>query len=301
MDEVRITSGGTELVAGFRRNSASAACIVLAHGFGLVLRAGLVRYIERFYQAGYSVLAFDYRHFGGSGGSPRGLVHVRRQLEDWMAAVAWVRSHPDLDPSLIALWGTSLSGGHVVVTAARDQRIAAAVAQVPFLDGLTMISLLGARAMMRQTPTIFRDIGASFHGRVPHRLPLAGPPGTVAALPVPGAAEGYAALLRDTGEQGVEAVPARALLRLPLYRPIRHAGRVRCPLLLQVAEQDRIAPAGPARRAGRLAPRAVLETYPGDHFDIYEEPNFTMASERQVVFLGEHLLAARARARARPA
>jgi uncharacterized protein len=76
MDEVRISSGGTELVAGFRRNSASAACIVLAHGFGLVWRAGLVHYIERFNQAGYNVLAFDYRHFGGSGGSPRGLVHV---------------------------------------------------------------------------------------------------------------------------------------------------------------------------------------------------------------------------------
>jgi uncharacterized protein len=177
-----------------------------------------------------------------------------------MAAVAWARSHPDLDPSLIALWGTSLSGGHVVVTAARDQRIAAAVAQVPFLDGLAMISLLGARAMMRQTTTIFRDIGASFLGRVQHRLPLAGPPGTVAALPVPGAAEGYAAFLREIGEQGAEAIPARALLRLPLYRPIRHAGRVRCPLLLQVAEHDRITPLGPARRAASLAPRAVLQT-----------------------------------------
>ncbi len=34
------------------------------------------------------------------------------------------------------MWGTSFGGGHVIVTAAEDRRIAAVIAQCPFTDGL---------------------------------------------------------------------------------------------------------------------------------------------------------------------
>ncbi|HHE74425.1 MAG TPA: hypothetical protein ENL37_04990 [Desulfobacteraceae bacterium] len=40
-----------------------------------------------------------------------------------------------IDPERIALWGTSLSGGHVITAAARDHRLACVVAQCPSVDG----------------------------------------------------------------------------------------------------------------------------------------------------------------------
>ena len=45
-------------------------------------------FAERFAAAGYSCLVFDYRHFGDSDGAPRQLLSIRRQLDDWAAAIA---------------------------------------------------------------------------------------------------------------------------------------------------------------------------------------------------------------------
>jgi len=50
------------------------------------------------------VLLFDYRHFGDSDGKPRQLVSVRRQLQDYAAAVAFARALSGVDPARIAVW-----------------------------------------------------------------------------------------------------------------------------------------------------------------------------------------------------
>lgn len=108
-------------------------CLVMGHGFSGT--KGLARvYAEQFAGAGFAVLVFDYRHFGVSGGEPRQLVDVQKQQEDYHAAVRFARSLPGIDPEHVAIWGTSLSGGHVVAVAAEDPGIAAVVAQVPMFD-----------------------------------------------------------------------------------------------------------------------------------------------------------------------
>ena len=47
--------------------------VVMAHGLGGVKEMRLDAFAERFTEAGYLCLVFDYRHFGASGGSPRQL------------------------------------------------------------------------------------------------------------------------------------------------------------------------------------------------------------------------------------
>jgi uncharacterized protein len=106
----------------------SHACVILAHGFCGTREARLWAYAERFSAAGIAALAFDYRHFGASGGEPRQLLSIRRQQDDWRAAIAFARAHPELDSDRLALWGTSLSGGHVVVVGSEDVRLRAIVA-----------------------------------------------------------------------------------------------------------------------------------------------------------------------------
>src|SRR5690606_7112165 len=110
--------------------------VVMAHGFAGVKAAGLDAYASRFAAAGFAVVAFDYRSFGDSEGRPRQIIDIGRQLEDWEAVIEWARTHPEVDPARLALWGTSFSGGHVLVLAARHPEIAATIAQVPFVDGI---------------------------------------------------------------------------------------------------------------------------------------------------------------------
>ncbi|RYI99201.1 MAG: alpha/beta hydrolase, partial [Actinomycetales bacterium] len=65
--------------------------VVMAHGFGSVRALRLYAYAERFAAAGYVVLVFDYRGFGDSEGEPRQLMSIRRQHEDWRAAITYAR------------------------------------------------------------------------------------------------------------------------------------------------------------------------------------------------------------------
>jgi len=59
--------------------------VVMAHGIGAIKAGGLAPFAERFSEEGFVAIAFDYRSFGGSGGSSigpssaRGLQH-RYQL-----------------------------------------------------------------------------------------------------------------------------------------------------------------------------------------------------------------------------
>jgi dienelactone hydrolase len=85
----------------------------MAHGTSGV-REQLKHYVPRFTAAGLHVLLFDYRHFGESGGQPRQLLSIRRQLQDYAAALACMRKVPGVDPERVGLWGSSLAGGHVV-------------------------------------------------------------------------------------------------------------------------------------------------------------------------------------------
>jgi alpha/beta superfamily hydrolase len=60
--------------------------VVMAHGTAGTKDLGLSAYAEEgFVGAGLAVLLFDYRHFGASGGQPRQLIDIARQLEDYRA------------------------------------------------------------------------------------------------------------------------------------------------------------------------------------------------------------------------
>lgn len=93
---------------------------------------GLDAYAQAFAAGGLAVLVFDYRTFGGSQGKPRQWASPSRHVEDWHAAVAYVKSDlsSQVDASRICLWGTSLAGGHVLATAYDTPGITAVISQV---------------------------------------------------------------------------------------------------------------------------------------------------------------------------
>ncbi|PDV96725.1 alpha/beta hydrolase [Candidatus Chloroploca asiatica] len=264
-------------------------CVVMAHGFTLVREQRLDAYAERFAAAGLAVFLFDYRHFGASQGEPRQLLSIRRQLQDWEAAIAAARGLPAIDATRIALVGGSLSGGHVQTVAARDSTIAAVVAQVPWCDGLRNLPALGLGPILRLSLAGLRDVIGALLGQAPYYIPAAGPPGAVAAMTTPDAVTGLAKMT-PPGSTWRNEVAARIALTIGLYRPGATAHRIRCPILYIAAEQDRIAPAQFVYDTARHAPHAELKRYPGGHFDVFVPPLWDEVVTAQVEFLERHLV-----------
>jgi pimeloyl-ACP methyl ester carboxylesterase len=261
-------------------------CIVMAHGFGLTRDAGLEPYAQKFAGAGFVVVLFDYRHFGASAGEPRQLLSVNRQLEDWANAISFARTLNGVDTKRVALWGTSFSGGHVIVAAAKDGKIAAVSSQCPMMDALAAVRnyihhagmgaflKLGLLGVADQLLALFRGMQV--------KIPIVAPPGHFAALSSDDAAAGYRAL---TPPHWRNEICARYALTLSGYRPIAHAEKLQCPVLIQACLHDSLLPASAAvATARKLGTKAELKQYECGHFDIYTGEYFERASDEQLAF-----------------
>ncbi|MFF0079307.1 alpha/beta hydrolase [Streptomyces canus] len=93
--------------------------VVMGHGLGATREMGLVPYAERFAATGLAVLVFTYRNLGDSGGGPRQVLSMTKQLADWDAALEYAAGLPEVDRQRVAVWGSSLVGGHAIAVAAR--------------------------------------------------------------------------------------------------------------------------------------------------------------------------------------
>lgn len=290
--DVRFASGDTTC-AGWLYHPAAAGgeprpAVVLGHGLGAVKEMGLDAYARRFAQAGYVCLAFDYRHFGESGGEPRQLLDPSRQLDDWAAALAYVRGLEEVDADRVAIFGSSFGGGHVIRVAARDPRVAAVISQCPFTDGLRSSMTVDPKGTLGVTARAVRDVVAQLRGRPPVRVALAGDPGTPALMNAPDAREGYLQLV-PPGLEHEAGVAARVALRIPLLRPGASAKKVRCPILFAVCERDTVAPAGPTLKYAAQAPQGEIVRYPVGHFDVYLGEPFERAVTDYTAFLQRHV------------
>jgi dienelactone hydrolase len=157
-----------------------------------------------FAQAGYLVVAFDYRGWGksdsrlvavGKGEKKNGkliaevkdvreVVDPIDQTTDIMNAINWAAAEKLCDKNRIGIWGSSLSGGHVVYVAARDPRVKAFVSQVGSMDGRWVTG-----------PTLkdytFSQAAARTHGQIGYPKPLE-KFGTLTGAPVIEKFVGYA-------------------------------------------------------------------------------------------------------------
>ncbi|MCH1866544.1 alpha/beta hydrolase [Nocardioides sp. CFH 31398] len=266
--------------------------VVLGHGLGGTRAMRLAAYAERFVAAGYVCLVLDYRHFGDSSGEPRQLLSVRRQLEDWRAAVAHVRGLEGVDADRVVVWGTSFGGGHAISLAAEDHRLAAAIAQCPFTDGVASALAVPPTTSVRLTAVAVADRVRGALGRAPAYRPAAGEPGTTAFMTSHDALPGITSLAE--GATVDDRLTARSLFDVLRYAPGRRASRVRCPLLVALCASDTVAPSGRARRQVSRAPRAEVLTYPVGHFEIYLGEPFETAVAAYLDFLRRHVPVGRA-------
>ena len=268
--------------------------LVMAHGFSATRRMGLAGFARCFAAAGLAVLVYDHRNLGDSEGEPRQLINPWAQARDYRYAVTCLAGRTEVDANRLGLWGSSYSGGQVLVVGAIDDRVKVVVANVPF-SGISRDALPAAEAderfaAMRRGLEDESGQGPADAGDVIGPMAVVDENGGPAFLPQPESARWFLNVggAPDSGWQNTVTLQSGSG---SVFDPAVCVPRIAPkPLLMVVASEDRLAPTDIAITSySRAGQPKRLELLDGDHFVDYEGPAFDTASATMREFLLEHL------------
>jgi fermentation-respiration switch protein FrsA (DUF1100 family) len=267
--------------------------VVMAHGFSAVKEMYLDRYAEVFSAGGLGVLVFDNRNFGASDGEPRQEIDPWAQVRDYRHAITYVRSLPEVDRQRIGIWGSSYSGGHVLVVAAIDRRVRCAVSQVPLVSGYrNVLRLVRNDVVIQLRAQLEADREARFAGQPPGMIAVVSEDPTTrpCALPTPDSWQWFTETGRTRAPAWRNEVTLRSIEMLMEYEPLAYIERIApTPLLMVVAANDVLTPTDLALEAyNRALEPKRLVILPGGHFDAYTT-DFELAAGVARDWFVEHL------------
>lgn len=223
-----------------------------------------------FVGAGLATLVYDHRYTGSSDGEPRQLFDPWQQCRDLRHVITWLGMQPEIDKERIGLWGISIGGANSLFTAALDQRVAAVVAMIPPVSGISARTLQPAETLAELDARLPADREAQFRGEPAEVLRLHGVP-----------APGDPVMFSD--QEGLEfleqmlkssptfrnAITLSTLDYLYEMEVTAYAGRIAQPLLMVLASEDYVAPVEEAREMfSRVPEPKELIEYPGQHYEI---------------------------------
>jgi hypothetical protein len=169
-ERVRIPVAGGDALDGWYLPPRNGAVIVILHGFGRDHRRAW-RYGGFLREAGYGLLAFDFRSSRPAGRLPTTLGH--HEVADARAALRWLESRPGLSGARIGMFGESLGGSVALIEAAGNRRVEALVVDCPFADGVEALGDASERwAHLPRWPTVplLRQLGRLTTGHDPGGL-----------------------------------------------------------------------------------------------------------------------------------
>ncbi|EKT78300.1 peptidase S15 [Rhodococcus opacus M213] len=266
--------------------------VILSHGFSAVKEQYLDRYAEVFAEAGVNALVYDNRNFGDSDGQPRQEVNPWQQVRDYRDAITFATTLPGVDADRIGVWGSSFSGGHVLVVAALDRRVKAVVSQGPMVDGYQNLQRMVRPDFVESLREGFdADRLARFNGADPATLPVVDiDPLAPSAMPSPDSYAWFTESGRTIAPNWRNEVTLRSIEMLSEYVPAHFIEYISpTPLLLLPAVDDKVTPTDLALAAyARAREPKRLEMLPGGHFDIYTK-GFEQSSSLALNWFLEHL------------
>jgi uncharacterized protein len=266
--------------------------IVMAHGFSAVKEMYLDRFAEVFADAGLAALVFDNRNFGASDGEPRQEIDPVAQVRDYRHAITYASSLDEVDEQRIGIWGSSYSGGHVMVVGAIDRRVQCVACQVPLVSGHE-----NARALVRADFIAgFREMfdadrAARYRGEPPAMVPVVDEdPLAPSALPTPDSWAWFSETAKTRATSWRNEVTLRSVELFTEYEPGTYLPWISpTPFLMVVARGDHLTPAEYAIAAFERAhePKRLV-ILPGGHFDAYVD-GFDEASGAARDWFVQHL------------
>jgi len=266
--------------------------IVMAHGFSAVKEMYLDRFAEAFAQAGLASLVFDNRNFGASDGEPRQEIDPWRQVRDYRDAITYAETLDDTDPLRIGIWGSSYSGGHVLVVGAIDRRVKCVVSQVPLISGHANARRLIRADFIAGSQNMFDDDRrARMQGKPPAMIPVVSEyPAGPAALPTPDSWTWFTETGRSRAPSWRNEVTLRSIEMFMEYEPGSYISFISpTPLMMVVALGDHLTVSDQALAAYEraLEPKR-LAMLPSGHFDAYVA-GFDAASGAATEWFVQHL------------
>ena len=252
--------------------SGAAPTVVMAHGFSAVKEMYLDRYAEAFAAAGLNALVFDNRNFGASDGEPRQEIDPWAQVQDYRHAITYAGTLPEVD-ARIGVWGSSYSGGHVLVVAAIDRRVKAVACQVPMVSGHDNFRALVRADLIAGFQDGFNaDRAARYRGDPPAMVPVvAEDPLAPCALPTSDSYQWFSETAKSRATAWRNEVTLRSVEAFSEYEPQAYLPYISpTPLLMLPAIGDHLTPCDLAVAAYEKArePKKLI-ILPGGHFDAY--------------------------------
>lgn len=247
--------------------------IVMAHGFSAVKEMYLDRFAEAFASAGLAALVFDNRSFGASDGEPRQHIDPWQQVRDYRDAITYAETLPEIDAERIGVWGSSYSGGHVIVVGAIDRRVKCVACQVPLISGhRNARRLIRADFMATVQGQFAAERRARYQGQPHTMIPVvAEDPMAPCALATPDSWQWFTETGRSRAPAWRNEVTVQSVEMFTEYEPGAYIAYVSpTPLLIVVAAGDHLTVSDEAIAAyERALQPKKLEILPGGHFDAY--------------------------------
>ena len=269
-----------------RQSGDTRAGIVLCHGYTGVKDLYLPENARVLTEAGYMVLAFDYKGWGESEG-PRTRLAPYSRVADVQAALTFLGAQPEVDEKRLGIYGTSYGGATVVWTGAIDRRVRCIVSVVGIGHGERWMR------SVRRPDEWFDLLERSAADRV--KRTLDGESELVerseVLLPDRQSAE-LAAAARRNVPSALDTLPLEYVDETIQFHPEWVVDRIAPrPILFITTDDDRLVPPEESQalydKAGEPKRLVVLEGY--GHYEVYVEPAFTEVMDETVAWFREYL------------
>lgn len=302
---VRFNSGGASLVGSLYRPRGIAADertpgIVMCGPFSSVKEQTLPHYAERFADAGYSVLTFDPRGFGESGGEPRHHHVPSNVIDDYANAVNYLFTRADIDPTRIAVVGVCLGGGYAVWAGAQDKRVRAVVSIAGgYSTGGTFQQFMGVAAFAGYLAQINALVMQEYADGETRYIPVTAPGISeqvpLAAMPNEEAYSYYTRTQAADAPNWANRITIGSLQHFLMFNAVAHAPLVApSPLLIIHGTRDTVLLPELAQQAydAAIGPKELIWIDTHNHIELYDQdPYVGIAAGQAVGWLDRQLRA----------
>lgn len=275
--------------------------VVMAGGWCYVKEIVMPHHATQIVAAGAACLAFDYRSFGASEGSPRQHIDPWGQIEDYRNAISFAEGLEEVDADRIGVWGISYSGGHVLILGAIEPRIKVLVSNIPVVDGwVNMRRVHGETKFAQLRERILEDRRARYANAGERQmLPMSSPTpdSELSTWPFASIHAGFGKIKAEEAPRHEHESTLESTELLLGYTVFPYVGRVLGPkALMVVAENDEITLWDREIAAFEGIPdvdKKLVVLPDVNHMSLYSnKSHLELAAAAGAEWIGEHLVGA---------